>query len=237
MDHGIHDSTHSWILLIMRTYGRSYANNPVARYNREQRDNCKAREWDVRVDVNEQLTADQVVENVKEGLADLDYVLVSGVEEPDEEGHTKPGWRNDSKSGSSEHHVHLCIVLREPDTRLRVLKLVRGPRKMGDEYCAPRNTKFTYAGWVIHHAKPSYKLGLEPNVRFEFGTLPMDPFTNESALSIQRMLAKWGSDAMRLRFKGYTDLADKSDTQDKINKKLATIDKIQDEVEGLRKLL
>ena len=87
---------------------------------------------------------------------------------------------------------------------------------MGDEYAAPRNAKFPYAGWVIHHAKPAFKLDGEPDIRFERGDLPMDPFTSDWALKIQGLMKKWGSPAMQQRFKGYMDLLKRNKIQEKI---------------------
>lgn len=198
----------------MRSYGKNFIYKKTVNY--KQRQERLATEWDVRVDVNEALTANDVVNNLQVHQDELLFGLVSGVENPDEPGHSKPGWRNDSGSGSNELHVHVCIVLHAPLKRIDVLKLVRGPRKLGDEYCAPRNPKFTYAGWVIHHAKPGFKLDGEPLVRIELGTLPMDPFTTDSAVAIVRLLKKWSSPAMERRFKGYVDLVNKEKIKAKI---------------------
>lgn len=187
----------------------------------QQRQARVATEWDIRLDVNDVLTPEVIVSNIKEQLDELSYVLVSGVERPDhaynhdvnshgQKHHTTKG------SVSTEHHVHVCVVLFIPRQRGDVLKLVRGPRKMGDEYAAPRNAKFPYAGWVIHHAKPGFKLDGEPDIRFERGNLPMDPFTSDWALKIQGLMKKWGTPAMKQRFKGYLDLLAKHKIQEKI---------------------
>ena len=167
----------------------------------------------------------------------LAYVLVSGVELPDKpveyktsstemggrtyefKGAPKP--RNGVAgpgTGSTEHHVHISIVLLAPLCRMDVLRLVRGPRKRGDEYAAPRNPKFTYAGWIIHHGKPGYKLPGEPLVRFEHGTLPMDALTTDNAMKIRAMLRKWGTDGMAKRFKMYTDLLERDAIKAKIER-------------------
>jgi hypothetical protein len=195
----------------MRSYGKNFIYKKTVNY--KERQARLATEWDVRVDVNDAFTADDVVKNLQLHEDELLYGLVSGVEIPDQES-CKNG--EFGSHGSSEHHVHVCIVLLAPLQRLDVLKLVRGPRKMGDEYCAPRNPKFTYAGWVIHHGKPGFKLDGEPLVRFEFGTPPMDPFTTDSAVAIVRMLKKWGTPEMEQRFKGYTDLLNKEKIKAKI---------------------
>lgn len=195
-------------LATMRTYGKNFLYKKTVNY--QQRQARLATEWDIRLDVSDALTVENIISNIKEQLDDLSFVLVSGVERPD---------TNDIKpnaSGSKEDHVHLCLVLFVPRQRADVLKLVRGPRKMGDEYCAPRNAKFPYAGWVIHHAKPAYKLAGEPDIRFERGNLPMDPFTSDWALKIKSLMTKWGTPAMEQRFKGYLDLLRKNKIQEKI---------------------
>jgi hypothetical protein len=202
----------------MRSYGKNFIYKKTVNY--KERQARLATEWDVRVDVNDAFTADDVVKNLQLHEDELLYGLVSGVEQPDTSDQVPPSYTGQrpkfSPSGSHEHHVHVCIVLHAPLQRLDVLKLVRGPRKMGDEYCAPRNPKFTYAGWVIHHGKPGFKLDGEPLVRFEFGTPPMDPFTTDSAVAIVRLLKKWGTPEMEQRFKGYTDLLNKEKIKAKI---------------------
>lgn len=187
----------------MRSYAKNWMYKKTTTF--KERQTRLATEWDVRLDVSDALTADNIIGFIKEELDELAYVLVSGVERPDTDG---PGEFVQEKkhSGSEQNHVHLCVVLFVPRSRCDVLKLVRGPRKMGDEYCAPRNAKFPYAGWVIHHAKPSFKLAGEPDIRFERGNLPMDPFTSDWALKIQGLMRKWGSVDMQQRFKGYLDL-------------------------------
>lgn len=197
----------------MRTYGKDFAYKKTVSY--KQRQARVATEWDIRLDINDILTPEVIVSNIKESLDELSFVLVSGVERPDTAG---PGAFDPKKvhSGSSEHHVHVCVVLFVPRQRADVLKLVRGPRKLGDEYAAPRNAKFPYAGWVIHHAKPAFKLDGEPDIRFERGDLPMDPFTSDWALKIQGLMKKWGSPAMQQRFKGYMDLLKRNKIQEKI---------------------
>lgn len=195
----------------MRSYAKNFVYKQTASY--KQRQERLATEWDIRVDVNDVLPVERVVSNIKERLDDLLFVLVSGVELPDNEC-TKNG--EHGKHGSSEHHVHLCLVLFTPVRRRDVLELVRGPRKLGDEYCAPRNPKFTYAGWVIHHGKPGFKIPGEPLVRFEHGTLPLDPVTTDTAVKVSAILKKWGTDGTRERFAMYTELLKRDKIRSKI---------------------
>lgn len=197
----------------MRSYAKNFVYKQTATY--KQRQERLATEWDIRVDVNDVLPVERVVSNIKERLDDLLFVLVSGVERPDTEG---PGAFDDKKkhSGSTEHHVHVCLVLFTPCRRRDVLELVRGPRKLGDEYAAPRNPKFTYAGWVIHHGKPGFKILGEPMVRFEHGTLPLDPVTTDTAVKVAAILKKWGTDGTRKRFAMYTELLKRDKIRSKI---------------------
>lgn len=205
----------------MRSYAKNFMYKSTVTY--KQRQERVATEWDIRLDVSDVLPVERIISNIKENLDDVAYTLVSGVERPDHElggcldparGHGQTGTK--SPTTSTEHHVHVCLVLFVPVNRSRVLKLVRGPRKLGDEYAAPRNPKFTYAGWVIHHGKPGFKLDNEPLVRYEFGVLPMDAFTTDNALKIQGLLKKWGTDGTHARFKGYTDLIKKNKIKEKI---------------------
>lgn len=170
-------------------------------------------EWDVRLDVSNELPVEEIIDNAKKLKDDVLYVLVSGVERPDK---LEDGVVTKKFGASDGEHVHVCLVLLEPKVRQDVLKMLRGPRKRGDEYAAPRNAKFAYAGWVIHHAKPTWKIPGEPPIRYEHGTLPMDPLTIEWSIKINAMLKKFGYDLMRRRFQAYTNLLTKHKTMEKI---------------------
>lgn len=206
----------------MRTYGKNFAYKKTVTY--QQRQQRCATEWDVRVDVSDGLTAENVINFIKENLSDIQYVLVSGVEKPDlqptqgcaTKEQVGPWNGGANQYGSKEHHVHVALVFQVPKQRSEVLRVVRGPRKMGDEYAAPRNAKFAYAGWIIHHAKPGYKLEGEPCIRYENGNLPMDPFTTEWALKIDALMKKWGSEQMKKRFGGYSDMLRKDKIKERI---------------------
>lgn len=231
---------HSSFCIKMRTFGYKYSTNGGKRATGWQRTELyskrEATEWDIRLDVNELLTPDVIISNIKERLDELQYVLVSGVEHPDKVvSPTGVEWKQIS-SGSTEHHVHLCVVLHKPTKRGDVLQLVRGQRKLGDEYCTPRNAKFAYAGWIIHHGKPGFKIDDEPLIRFEFGTLPMDPFTEDTGNKIKSLLKKWGTPEMEERFKGYLDILGdpKIELRKQMERKLALIEKLQGEVFDIR---
>ena len=205
----------------MRTYGYLHSTNGGKRKTGWERTELyskrEATEWDIRLDVNDLLTPDVIISNIKERLDELQYVLVSGVEHPDKNVSPNAGikWKPIA-SGSTEHHVHVCVVLFKPRKRGDVLQLVRGTRKLADEYCAPRNPRFSYAGWIIHHGKPGFKIDGEPLIRYEFGTLPMDPFTEDTANKIKSLLKKWGTPEMEERFSGYTKLVTKEAIKRKI---------------------
>lgn len=193
----------------MRTYAKNFVYKKTVSY--KERQERLATEWDVRLDISENLPVEDVLSHIRDHLDELLFVLVSGVEMPDKElGEQQPHgtvWKNPvGSSVSKEHHVHLCIVLLVPVKRADVLRMLRGPRKLGDEYCAPRNPKFTYGGWYIHHAKPGFKLDGEPLVRFEHGTLPMDPVTTDSAMKIRSLQKKWGTPTTAKKFKMYLEV-------------------------------
>lgn len=195
----------------MRSYAKNFVYKQTATY--KERQERLATEWDVRLDINSDLTVDDIVSRVRDHLDEFLFILVSGIERPDDKDALA---RQGSNHGSTELHVHLCVVLLAPLKRVDVLKLLRGPRKLGDEYCTPRNPKFTYAGWLIHHGKPGFKIDGESLVRFEHGTLPMDPLTTDSAMRIKSMQRKWGTDATAARFKVYLDLLERDAIKRKI---------------------
>lgn len=199
----------------MRTYGKKFIWKKTASYkNRATR---MATEWDVRLDVSDQLTKEDIISNVKNAKDGFLYVLVSGVERPDGEDAITSYGPQRSVTLSNEQHVHLCVVLHMPAQRMDVLRMLRGQRKMGDEYCAPRNPKFSYLGWVIHHSKLECKLPGEPGIWYEEGILPMDPLTTEWAVAIQRMLKKYKCpEAIHNRTQPYLALLSKNRIQEKI---------------------
>lgn len=233
----------------MRTYGYKHSTDGGKRKTGWERTELyskrEATEWDVRVDVNALLTSEVVISNIKERLDDLSYVFVSGVEAPDGPLGTYQAPQNGqparlpkytTPTRSEENHLHLCVVLLKPGKRGDVLQLIRGSRKLGDEYCAPRNSKFSYAGWIIHHGKPLFKIDGEPLIRFESGTLPLDPFTEEVGVKIQGLLKKWGTPDMKQRFKGYTDILgdEKVLLRKQLERKQALVEKLQTEIFELR---
>lgn len=65
----------------MRTYGKNFQYKKTVTY--QQRQSRCATEWDIRIDVSDGLTAENVINFIKENIGDIQYVLVSGVEQPD----------------------------------------------------------------------------------------------------------------------------------------------------------
>lgn len=208
----------------MRTYGKNFAFKKTATY--KQRQTRLDSEWDIRIDVNDSLSIETILENIRKNLDDFQYVCVSGIEDPDiqptlgcatQQQALLGGWRSGANQyGSKDTHVHLAVVLFGPMSRNDVLRLCRGNRKITDEYCAPRNRKFTYAGWILHHSKPGFKVVGEPGLRYEYGTLPLDPYTTECAMKVSNMIKKFGSEGMNNRFKQYTDLINQEKIKSKI---------------------
>ena len=216
--------------ITMRTYGKNWTYKATTTF--KQRQVRLATEWDIRLDVGDSLPVEEIINNCKNIKDDVLYVLVSGVESPDrvedqvESNTNRYGQRIHTTAGSRSvgEHVHVCLVLLEPKNRADVLCMLRGKRKVLDEYAAPRDPKFAYAGWVIHHAKLDWKIPGEPGIRFEHGTLPMDPITTDWAVKIHGICKKWGSDVMRKRFKVYLDLIAKNNTMEKIERLMMSME-------------
>lgn len=167
----------------MRTY-KHFAPTYVTRKERASR---LSREWDIRVDVSDEMTTDKIIKHCK--AIDCVYVMVSNVETPDV-----------ASYGSKEDHVHIGLVMRQEINRATALALVRGTRKYTDEYAAPRNQRYTYAGWVIHHAKGApWKTGND-GLLYERGILPMDVPNETTSIAVKSMLDRYGTDATRERF-------------------------------------
>ena len=199
----------------------------------------EATEWDVRLDVSSLLPAERIVENARANKSAWCYCLVGGVEEPDVATAPSEGFKSMSGALSSELHVHVAIILCRPARRADVLQLLRGPRKLGDEYCVPRNSKFTYAGWVAHHAKTEFKLNKnDKTILFEEGDLPMDAFNEATCWAVVKMIKKFPSPGMMERFKVYSERLDAIRNEIKIDKEESNeqrkIDKLERELLSLR---
>lgn len=163
----------------MRSYGKYAKQYTGIKKERKERSST---EWDIRIDCTAPV-ADTIVETLKRGGPAINYVLVSGIEQPD---NANIGW------GSSELHVHIALVSEYPLRRDQALALCRGLLKVGEEYAVPRNRKFTYAGWYLHHTKIDWKVVSEPVIRYEYGTLPEDPSDDETKVKVQTMFKKFG---------------------------------------------
>jgi hypothetical protein len=153
-------------------------------------------EWDVRIDCDGKY-ADEIVNNLKNATAVLEYGLVSGIEMPDkmECPHDGTGPRGGSKHyGSQETHIHIALVFKYQLRRDQVLAHCRGLLKKTDEYAVPRNRKFVYAGWFMHHTKMDVKLVHEQSIKWEYGLLPLDGVDEDRKKMVVRMFNKFGKD-------------------------------------------
>nr|QTE03521.1 MAG: replication-associated protein [Motacilla cinerea CRESS-DNA-virus sp.] len=140
-------------------------------------------EWDLRIDCTPQY-ADELVQNIKDARAIIKYALVSGIEQAD---------KDVTAGGSANNHVHIGVIFEYELRRDQVLTTIRGLFKKTDEYCTPRNKKFTYAGWYMHHSKIDWKMVLEPAVRLELGVLPEDEHNEYNTKAIKRLFEKFGN--------------------------------------------
>jgi hypothetical protein len=176
---------HCLIVFIMRSF------RPYDRTKQSSQEGKKklyrerqSTEWDVRIDCDPE-DANIIVEHIKASQSLLTYALVSGVEMPDV--------ASAGKHHAKERHVHIALITEYPMRRDQILVLCRGFFKRGDEYAMPRNRKFTYAGWYLHHTKMDYKLVQQPAQLFECGHLPEDDLDEQSAAKVLRMFKKFGT--------------------------------------------
>lgn len=199
----------------MRSYGNSkqFLYKKTATY--KQRHDRLDTQWDVRIDVNELLTVEDIIMKINDDLNKIQYILIGDTEEPD----TRPDQDHatNKEFGSNGNHVHIALVLYIPHKRADVLQLLRGRRKITDEYCAPRNRIFTYAGWVLHHTKPRGKINPNGNgIRYEYGECPIDAYTTDEALKIEKMVQRFGRPEITKRYVYWLNML----TQNKIKEKI-----------------
>lgn len=188
----------------MRTYAKNYkVNNASKPYvSRKEYRTRESTEWDVRVDCVNGITPATIRDQMQMRLSDIVYGLIGGLERPDSTTLT------DGSIGSKEDHVHVALVFLAPVCRATALKMCR-ETKVGDEYATPRNKRFTYAGWLAHHTKVAFKVDPEaPKVFYEYGTLPMDSYDEETCWKVVKILKKFATPDVKLRFSSYYDALD-----------------------------
>ena len=188
----------------MRTYGKNYKVNGASKpyVSAKEYRTRESTEWDVRVDCVNGITPETIRGQMQMRLPELVYGLIGGLERPDSVTVT------DGSIGSKEDHVHIALVFLTPVCRATALKMCR-ETKVGDEYATPRNRKYTYAGWLAHHTKAAWKVDQEaPKVFFEYGTLPMDSYDEETCWKVIKILKKFATPDVKERFKEYYDAID-----------------------------
>lgn len=187
----------------MRSYGKNYKVNGASKPYTSAKEyrTRESTEWDVRVDCVHGITPETIRSQMQVRLPELVYGLIGGLERPDSATLT------DGAIGSKEDHVHVALVFLMPVCRATALKMCR-ETKLGDEYATPRNRKFTYAGWLAHHTKMAWKVDPESTLFYEYGTLPMDSYDEETCWKVVKILKKFANPEIKMRFSGYYDALD-----------------------------
>ena len=199
----------------MRSYGKNYKVNGASKpyVSRKEYRTRESTEWDVRVDCVNGITPETIRSQMQVRLSELVYGLIGGLERPD-----TGNWQGTAfdpatnptvnQHASKEDHVHVALVFLAPVCRATALKMCR-ETKLGDEYATPRNKKFTYAGWLAHHTKLAFKVDPEaPKVFYEYGTLPMDSYDEETCWKVVKILKKFATPDIKNRFSSYYDMLD-----------------------------
>ncbi len=198
----------------MRTYAKNYkVNNASKPYvSRKEYRTRESTEWDVRVDCVNGVTPTTIRDQMQLRLPELAYGLIGGLERPDGDNpaYTAPNGDVVSLTGgtvSKQEHVHVALVFLTPVCRATALKMCR-ESKVGDEYATPRNKRFTYAGWLAHHTKLASKVDPESTLFYEHGTLPMDSYDEDTCWKVAKILRKFATPDVKLRFSSYYDALD-----------------------------
>lgn len=197
----------------MRTYGKNYKVNGAFKPYTSAKEyrTRESTEWDVRVDCVNGITPDTIRVQMQLRESDIVYGLIGGLENADTGMLVPPTYTGDapqvSPTGSKEQHVHIALVFLRPVCRATALKMCR-ETKLGDEYATPRNRKFTYAGWLAHHTKVAFKVDPESTLFYEYGTLPMDSYDEQTCWAVLKILKKFGNPDIKLRFSSYYDAID-----------------------------
>ena len=198
----------------MRSYGKNYKVNDAAKpyVSRKEYRTRESTEWDVRVDCVNGVTPDTIRATMQLRIADVVYALIGGLERPDGESpaYTSEHGETVALTGgtiSRQEHVHVALVFLSPVCRATALKMCRDT-KLGDEYATPRNKKFTYAGWLAHHTKLASKVDSASTLFWEYGTLPMDSYDEQTCWKVAKILKKFANPGIKVRFHSYYDMLD-----------------------------
>lgn len=187
----------------MRSYAKNHMYMWKSTAGKLERSTRKSTEWDVRLDVGLDLTVETIIDNIRASLDDILYVLVSGVELPEIK-----DTKESNQFLSTETHVHIALIMNDEKIRGDVLRMLRGPRKIADEYATPRSKKFLYAGWILHHTKAEGKMDPSKLCLFEYGTCPMDPINSDTCKKYVYMAKKYGTKPYLDRFDAISTMAE-----------------------------
>ena len=198
----------------MRTYAKNYKVNGASKPYTSAKEyrTRESTEWDVRVDCVNGITPDTIRVQMQLRESDIVYGLIGGLENADTHCSTETNVRGEpvhSNAGSvsKQEHVHIALVFLRPVCRATALKMCR-ETKLGDEYATPRNKRFTYAGWLAHHTKAAFKVDPTVTLIYEHGTLPMDSYDEQTCWKVLKILKKFGTPDIKLRFFSYYDAID-----------------------------
>lgn len=132
-----------------------------------------SREWDINLQINQQQTVPAITTKLQELTDQLVYGLVGGLE----------------FSSRDDHHVHIALVFTHEVSKKDVLKYLGNP--VGQKYASPRNQKWPYCGWKVHHCKKESKVESDEtkHILWEWGQLPAD--SEEKLLDNEQFLRKF----------------------------------------------
>jgi len=139
----------------------NYEGNDIAKNWQEL-----SREFDCRLNLNEDWEVKLLKDRVKNILHQLSYVLIGGIEIGD----------NKETSDYEKKHVHIALRFKNR-VSLSSVKNKLGFGIIGGQYylvVRKQNQWMTYENWRNHHIKPETKLYPGEFILFEFGDLPAD---------------------------------------------------------------
>ncbi len=207
----------------MRTYG-TYKNSKSGGARKPVYANRESTQWDLRFDTSK-VDVEDLIGSLRNRLDDITYVLIGG-----KEFGTSAVFMFGRPVTPIEatEHVHCALIVKKPIKRWEALKFFR-ESKIDDEYAVPRNEKFTYLGWRLHHIKDDTKID-DKRILFEHGTLPMDRIDESNIKEIKRMVAKFPGPTDP-RYTPYIEMA----TDEAIKRR--KLEKMEAEIPALREEL
>lgn len=176
---------------------RTFVTNPQRDQTglREHYRQRTSKEWDIsfNMPIDFLTMPDTLIATINVYIQDnpgvVSYALIGGIE---------VGTNDRSTTTKDEHHVHCALVITKEMTKEHALRVFQLPEvhdhNKHKRYAVPRDNKWSYVGWRLHHTKTDTKIDQSRSVLYEYGTLPTDLDTPDIKKQVYLANRKWNNE-------------------------------------------